>query len=739
MKYSFLDKIKSFSIEKFGISFKLPKGILNLYILDENLIRVRFTTKNKFEKDFSYAVIKNYENINFDVIDKKDSLEIITKKLKIIISKIKFNLIFIDLEKNEIISQDDEIFSIGYCGEEIQAFKKINGNEKFFGLGEKTGNLDKKGSFYKMWNTDFPFYNSRQDPLYVSIPFFIGINNNKTYGYFLDNTSETFFNMGASQNRYYSFGVKNGELNYYFFYDNNISKIVEKYTELTGRSEMPPIWSLGYQQCRWSYFPDKNVLNIAKTFREKDIPLDVIYLDIDWMNDYRVFDWSKNNFPNPKKMLKELNDINVKTAIILDPAVKADNIYHACKSGLKGSHFVKFPDRSLYQGEVWAGCSYFPDFTRDQTRKWWAKEVLKLKKQGVSGFWNDMNEPSVWGQAFPDIVEFDYDSLKKNHKFAHNIYGMQMARASFEGSLLDNKRSLIVTRAGYAGVQRYSSIWTGDNQSIEEDLLLNTIMIQNLSLSGVSFVGNDVGGFCGEPSKELFAKWIQLGVFTPFFRNHSMKNTKAQEPWVFGEEVEENVKEYIKLRYKLLPYIYSCFYESHIKGTPIIKPLFWFNQNDEKTYNYPYQFYFGNNILVALNKPNQDYLKVYLPEGKWVDFYTNKVYDGENEIIVECGWKKLPFFIKYNTIIPMIESKNYSSIEHFEKININCYLENNSVSEAFLLYEDDGLTYNYKNKDFLEIKIIAKKKSNKINLAINNKKNYVSKIKEFNIVDCLKK
>ncbi|MEK7434978.1 MAG: glycoside hydrolase family 31 protein [Cyanobacteriota bacterium] len=732
MRYKFLEKINKIEKIDNGFNFYFENSLLSLIILDNDIIRVRFTNEKEFEQDFSYAVIKKFSKLDFEYQDDNNFFIIKTNKLKIIIEKEPFKIIFKDLITNEIISEDD--FSIGFQGQEIQTFKKIAIDEKFFGLGEKTGNLNKKGSFYKMWNTDYPFYNYRQDPLYVSIPFFVGIKDNKSYGYFLDNTSETFFNMGASQDRYYSFGVKNGELNYYFFYGKDISEIVEKYTDLTGKNDMPPIWSLGYQQCRWSYYPDSNVKNIINTFRTKDIPIDVIYLDIDWMEDYRVFSWSKKHFPNPEKTLKELEKLNIKTVVILDPGIKDDKDYFVCDSGIKADHFVKYPDGEFYKGEVWPSWSYFPDFTKKETRFWWGNFVDDLKKQGVNGFWNDMNEPAVWGQAFPDIVEFEYEGLKKNHKSARNIYGMQMAKASYEGAKRDGKRSLIVTRAAYAGIQRYASIWTGDNQSTEEDMLLNTIMIQNLGISGVSFVGNDVGGFGGDASKELFAKWIQLGVFTPFFRTHSMKNTKNQEPWSFGEDVEENVREYIKLRYKLLPYLYSCFYESHIKGTPIVKPLFWFNQNDEKTYLFPYQFYFGNNIMVALNKPNQDYVSVYLPEGKWIDFYDNIIFEGKQEIVVKCGWKKLPIFIKMDSIIPMIKEQSYSSMDFFKEVELHVYVEKKA---EFLFYEDDGDTYDYEKGNFILRNIIVEKDDDKIKTEILevNKSKYISKISNFKIIE----
>jgi alpha-glucosidase len=721
LKFKFLNSLKKLTVNEFSIEMLTNIGKLNIYILSDDLVRIRFTNKKNFEKDFSYAVIKNDFEINScKVSEEKNKIIFTTNKLIIEVNKNPLRIIFKDLEEN-IISEDQNNFSISTFGDEITTYKSVSSNEKFFGLGEKTGNLNKKGSSFKMWNTDFPAYGTKKDPLYSSIPFFIGIKNYKAYGYFLDNTSETFFDMSASQERYYSFGVKDGELNYYFFYGENIKTVIERYTDLTGKPEIPPIWALGYQQCRWGYFPDSLVENTVKMFRDKKIPLDVIYLDIDWMDGYRVFKWDKNHFPNPKSLNKKLNDMGVKSVTIIDPAIKSDSNYFACNSGLKGNHFIKYFDGELYKGNVWAGESYFPDFTREKTRTWWASFFKDMIKDGVNGFWNDMNEPAVWGQTFPDITIFDYDGLKKSHKESHNVYGMQMARATYQGSkkYLNGFRPFILTRASYSGIQRFSALWTGDNESREDDYLQSVVMMQDLSLSGISFCGADIGGFEGEPSKKLFERWIQLGAFYPFFRTHSVKNSKSQEPWSFGEDSENNIRETIKTRYKLLPYIYTAFYEAHKYGIPIIKPLFWFNQNDESCYieSNQYQFYFGNSLLVITPKINQDYTKIYLPEGIWYDFNSKQIYNGKSEIIFENKENKLPVFVKGGSIIPMRESQDYTTQNELKNLELHVYPFNNSTH---YFYEDDGLTYKYQNNDYLLRKMDLIHSENILNINIQH-------------------
>lgn len=734
MEFSFLGNVESLVNKNSEIEFVTQLGILKINILSDDLVRVRFTQKNQFEKDFSYAVIKNDWNKSFQSSEDNEKIIYTTNKLIIVIDKNPLRIIFKDLENN-IISQDHDFMGISVFGNEINTYKKLDTSDKFFGLGEKTGNLEKRGHSFKMWNTDFPAYGLRQDPLYSSIPFFIGLRNNKAYGYFLDNTYETFFDMGASQEKYYSFGVKGGELNYYFFYGPEVETVIERYTELTGRPEMPPIWSLGYQQCRWSYFPDTHVENTVKMFRDKKIPLDIIYLDIDWMDGYRVFQWDKQSFPKPQDLSKKLAQSGVKIVTIIDPGIKADDSYFAANTGLKGNHFVKYPDGDSYIGEVWAGESYFPDFTKPDTRTWWADLFKDMTGVGIEGFWNDMNEPAVWGQTFPDVVQFNYDGLNKSHKAAHNVYGMQMARATYDGAkkYLKGKRPFVLTRAAYAGVQRYSAIWTGDNESHENDYLQGSVMVQGLSLSGVSFCGPDIGGFDGDPTKELFERWLQLGVFTPFFRTHSIRNSRAQEPWSFGEDVESNVREMIKMRYKLLPYIYSSFYDAHKTGKPVVKPLFWFNQNDEHTYmqGNQYQYYFGDSLMVTASKVGQDYTRVYLPEGLWYDFYSKKIHNGKQDIVIESGKAKLPVFVKAGSVVPMREVQDYTTQNPFNYLELHVYPGSHSVS---YFYEDDGLTYNYENKDYLLRKIDLSDESTTINLNIkHNEGNFSSKIKDIKV------
>jgi len=755
--FNFIGDIKSYEKTKDGVHFTLSNALFNIYLIDQNIIRFRYTNQNKFSTAPSYAVIRQLpdesKSVQFNFLDKDEYFELSTQELIVRISKSPCRVSIYDPEMN-LINEDEKSFGVSFDNDEVRCFKKLFDDEQFYGLGEKTGNLNKRGNQYTMWNSDKPGYTPTEDPLYQSIPFFIGVRQlpdmldkkvrlgsakpRQAYGIFLDNSYKSYFNMGASNNRFYWFGAEKGEMDYYFIYGPEIKKVISSYTLLTGRIEMPPMWALGYQQSRWSYFPESTVRNLAKTFRDKNIPCDVIYLDIHYMDEYRVFTWNKERFPQPEKMLNDLSKDGFKIITIVDPGVKADANYFAAKEGLEKDLFVKYPDGEVYQGEVWPSWAYFPDFTKKETREWWGEKNADLLKQGLAGIWNDMNEPAVWGQAFPDIIQFDFEGFGTDHKRIHNVYGLQMARATFEGikKMFPENRPFILTRAGFAGIQRYAAVWIGDNVANEDHLRMACTMVQGLGLSGVPFVGSDVGGFMGSPTLGLYNRWMQLGAFTPFYRGHTAYNTNAQEPWVFGEDVENWVRDIIKLRYKLLPFFYNEFYNASQTGLTIMRPMFLNFQNDDECFKTEAQFQYmvGENLLVApVLSEKENFKKLYLPEGNWLDWWTNKTFEGIQWVIVEVPANKIPLFVKEGGIIPMQEEQNYVAEKKIEELELRIFPTDSS---AYVLYEDDGITTNYKNGLFAMTKfeVIKNGESITVNVSKENdkyktgRKNYIFKL-----------
>jgi alpha-glucosidase len=697
----FAGKLSGFRPTEHGVQLAAANAIVQIDTYSPTILRIRVTRQAPID-DFSYAVVQKPSSFISNIKEHADSVILFTDSLQVVIYKNPMRFSIRTL-KGEVISEDESTLPVSWLGTEVTTYRKLFPDEKFLGLGEKTGNLDKRGNAFENWNSDVPAYAINHDPLYQSIPFFIGVHGKLTYGIFLDNSYRTMFNFGASTDeRFSSFSASDGEMNYYFFGASSIAGIISDYTWLTGRMHLPPYWSLGYQQSRWSYFPESQVMGIAQQFRDKQIPCDVIYLDIDYMDAYKIFTWNKERFPQPAAMIGKLNSMGFHVATIVDPGIKVEKGYFAYDEGVANNYFAKYPDGSNYIGSVWPGRCHFPDFTKEPVRKWWGASFNRLADPGVEGFWNDMNEPSAWGQRIPNIVQFDFEGRKGTIAQAHNLYGLEMSRATFEGTkaLLNGKRPFVLTRAGYAGIQRYSAVWTGDNEATDDHMMLSARMVTGLGLSGVSFTGPDVGGFMGNPSEQLYTRWMSLGVFTPFFRNHSAWETKSKEPWAFGLNVERMVKEMIKQRYRLLPYIYSGMYESSVNGLPMARSLAIDYTFDEKVYWWSYQneYLFGDNLLVAPVSCNQNAAKVYLPAGGWYRLSSGEFYKGNSEVTVDAPLNDLPVFVKASGIIPMQSDIQYTAQKPSPVMDLHIY--NGDKPNSYVYYEDDGSTYQYENGSY---------------------------------------
>ncbi len=688
-----LGKFLSFKKISTGIEAETSFGKFQIILYTESIIRISATLNEKFEA-FSYSVVATPGKIHFEIIDSSDQLIIKTSACQLVITKDQVRFSFQELN-GKVINEDDA-FGISWIGDQVSTYKKLQHEERFIGLGEKTGSLDRKGSSYQNWNTDAYSYHSGSDPLYCSTPFYIGIHSQLAYGIYFDNSHKSFFNFGASNNRFSSFSADAGEMNYYFIHGNSIVEIIQRYTHLTGRMEMPPRWSIAYQQCRYSYYPDKELLTLAQTFREKDIPADVIVLDIHYMDKYKIFSWDKKNFPDPKGLVSALEKLGFHVVIMCDPGIKVESGYDAYDDGVKKDVFLKYPDGEYYQGQVWPGWCHFPDFTNPVTREWWASKFKDYVDLGIDGFWNDMNEIATWGQSLPEHLEFNFEGNKATTRRGRNLYGFQMARSTYEGTkkLLKGRRPFNLTRSGFSGVQRYAAVWTGDNVSYDEHMLLGVRLVNSMGLTGIAFAGYDCGGFVGDANTKLFARWVSIAALSPFFRAHTMINTRDSEPWSYGEEAEQICRNYIKFRYQLLPYIYSLFYDASQTGMPIQRSLAINYTHDARVYNglYHNQYLLGPSILVAPVESNKELLKVFLPPGEWYDLYTGKFFAGDQESIVESPIHKLPVFVKASSVLPMQRATAHTGIKQDEWIlHIYCGKD----SSEFLYYTDDGQTFDY--------------------------------------------
>ncbi|MEY8847766.1 glycoside hydrolase family 31 protein [Psychroserpens sp. XS_ASV72] len=720
--------------------------ILQLTVLRDSVLRFRYTTTGTFENDFSYAITK-YASTGYNhlSIEEEDTFyKITTSKLICHISKDDLKVSLYDVKDNELISQDEAGFhweeSYEFGGNIVKMSKVSHDGESYYGLGDKPNHLNMKGRRYQNWVTDSYAYGKDTDPIYKAIPFYTGLHNKKAYGVFFDNTFRSFFDFSNERRNVTSFWADGGEMNYYFIYGPQMEDVIESYTDLTGKPhQLPPLWALGYHQCKWSYYPESKVKEITSTFRKLKIPCDAIYLDIDYMDGFRCFTWNKEYFPDPKRMVKELADDGFKTVAIIDPGIKIDKDYSVFMEALENDYFCKRADGPYMKGKVWPGECYFPDFTNPEVRDWWSGLFKELIEEiGIKGVWNDMNEPAVMevpNKTFPDDVRHDYDGNHCSHRKAHNIYGMQMARATYQGlkKYAYPKRPFVITRAAYSGTQRYTSTWTGDNVATWEHLWIANVQAQRMAMSGFSFAGSDIGGFAEQPQGELFTRWIQLGVFHPFCRVHSSGDHGDQEPWAFDEDVTDIVRKFIELRYQLLPYLYTAFWHHIDHGKPILKSLVLYDQEDVQTHYRTDEFVFGDNILVCpILEPNARGRRMYIPRGNWYDYWNKALIKGGKEIWVDADIDSMPIFVEEGAIIPKYPIQQYVDELDIEEVTLDVYYKDGRKDSTLFDDAEDGYDYT-KGRYSLRTFKLRGKENNELIIQQHKEGKYTTKYTTFKL------
>ena len=696
---------------------------VQLTILAPDLIRVRASfTKPIPTKDHSWAIAKqDWSTPRWTLKESQHDITITTDELEVTIQRSPLLISFRDARTHQLLNADERPMSYDAnarlakmlfdpnAGAFVAASKKLGFDEHFYGLGEKAARLDKRRSSFINWNSDTPGYIEGKDPIYQTIPFYIGLQRGAAYGIFFDNSYRTYFDFGKSSQQRAWFGSEGGEMNYYFFCGPSIKKVLGRYADLTGHMPMPPLWALGNQQSRWSYYPEAMVEEVVNEYRKRDLPLDVVHLDIDYMHGYRVFTFDKERFPDPKALTDKLARQGVKVVTIVDPGVKhptdKNERYHAFDQGLEKNYFQRRRNGDLFVPRVWPGESVFVDYTLPDARRWWGDLHSVYTDNGIAGIWNDMNEPSDFvdqtGKNQLDVVSED-EGEKTTHAKNRNTFALLMSRATYEGleRLRPHRRPYVITRAAYAGIQRYATMWTGDTNSTWDSLALNIPMFTSLGLSGEPFVGSDVGGFIGRGNGELLVRSYQVSFLAPFCRNHKVIDGYDQEPWRFGKYYEDIIRKYLKLRYALLPYLYTALEEAHRTGVPPFRPLLLNYQDDPSTYNLDDQFMAGDDLLLApIMKPDVTRRLVYLPAGVWYDYWTNKKYTGGTMITVDAPLDMVPMFVRAGAIIPVGPSLNYIGEKPVDPITFNIY-PNDAGSASARLYEDDGLSPAYKTGAF---------------------------------------
>lgn len=602
-------------------------------------------------------------------------------------------------QMRQLMEQEGHTVEDNRADHRIQVLKKMDRGDCFYGLGDKTGFINKRGYEYVSWNTDDP--NPHVDSyksLYKSIPFFITLKQDAVFGIFFDNTYRTYFDFGKESDDYYFFAADEGNLNYYFIGGASMRDVVKGYAYLTGTAPLPQLWTLGYHQSRWGYCCEADVRRIAENMRKHGLPCDAVHLDIDYMRGYRVFTVDQEKFPDFKGMAEDLHKAGMHLVTIIDPGVKKDAGYAVYDEGVEKGYFAKAPEGGIYENAVWPGAAVYPDFGRQEVRKWWGGNHRYLLENGVDGIWNDMNEPASFNGELPEDVVFCAEERKSSHSEIHNVYGHNMARATYAGlKELTGKRPFVITRACYSGSQKYTMAWTGDNQSLWAHLQMAIPQICNLGLSGMPYVGSDIGGFGADTTKELLCRWIELGSLSPFCRNHCSFANRAQEPWAFDEETLDIYRKFLKLRYALLPYLYDLFRQEEESGLPLMRPMVLQYEKDPEPRNMNGQFMVGESLLAApVVEQGATRKMVYLPEGEWYDYWSGEKLEGGQYVIRRAALNECPLFVKAGSIIPCYPEMDHVSGEKDRELILKVY----PGEGEYFHYQDNGEDFAYREGEY---------------------------------------
>ncbi len=728
------------------MTLRLRRGLLHVAALDHDVIRVRASATGTLPEDASWSMLPEARAARVPVVPVRRGRMVgfDTISLRVRVDR-HCGAVTIRTTDGRIVSTDvpgaGPTFTGPSFGDDGFTLRRhLHADEHVFGLGDRAAPIDRRGGSFTLWNTDAYGFEGGSDPLYKAIPFLLGLRGGHAHGLLLNNTWRTSFDVGHTRENELRVEAAGGPLDYVVLNGPTAKDVLRRYAALTGHAPLPPAWAFGYQQSRYSYMSADALRTVATTFRRKRIPADVLWLDIDYQDRNQPFTTDPKAFPDLPGLLAGLREQQFHTVLIADMhvPVRPDGTYAPFDSGRTGGHFLHNPDGSLYVGPVWPGPCAFPDFTRAGASTWWGELHRAFHEAGAAGFWNDMNEPSVFDtptRTIPPEVESRIDEPGFAPRVAtqreiHNVYGMLNVRATHNGllRLRADRRPFVMTRAAYAGTQRYAVTWTGDNSSTWAHLRLSTPMLLGLGLSGMPFCGVDLGGFVGTPSPELLTRWLQLGMFNPISRNHTDKHTPPQEPWVHGRRHEAIRRAAIEERYRLLPYIYTVAEEAARDGIPMMRPMFlqFPEAGGRWTLDHaaPTQFMWGPDLLVAPPPHGEQPgpYPVLLPPGDWYDYWTGLRVDQAPDAVITVEGRArlrreadapgpdlrllsvsptlevLPVFVRAGAIIPRQKLVQSTGQVPDGPLQLHVY-PGPDCRGTF--YADDGTSFAYRDNGFL--------------------------------------
>ncbi|WP_224428852.1 glycoside hydrolase family 31 protein [Pediococcus acidilactici] len=735
-----------------------------IYLLDENIIRIKGTFADDFAPEQSYALVKTawadatdellgderqrVTPISITVTELADHYCVTNGKYVLNIFKEPFYFEIVD-ENGRVVHQDlpNRAFVEDDFGREYH-YSRMGDTNKFYGFGEKSGKLNKFKRRMRMHNTDSLGWNAQKsDPLYKMIPFYIDFDpaNQVASGLFYNTARDSVFDMDCEHSnywlRYSYFQCDGGDLDVFFIGGPTIKKVVEHYTDLTGKSAMVPMASFGYMGSTMFYtelaeHADDAIIDFVETCKQNDIPCDGFFLSSGYTSGKDgkryVFNWNKKRFPDPQKFVAELKA----RGVLLAPNIKPGMLttHPLAKSFQQKAAYVKTADGQASQtDQFWGGSAYFVDFTSADGRAAWKTEMKKaLISLGITSIWNDNNEYEINDNQ----AQVDAEGLHRTIGEVKPIMSTMMAKAAQEAinEAAPDQRPYLINRAGFAGIQRYAQTWAGDNYTSWTNLKYNIPTILGMGLSGVANQGCDIGGFDGPlPEPELFVRWVQNGIFQPRFSIHSCNtDNTVTEPWTYPAYTHY-VRDAIKLRYSLIPYFYSLLDEAATVGSPIMRPLVYEFQEDPQVAEESFEFMLGPALLVAnVVEPQQTTKAIYLPKGaRWFDLHTHQYYDGGQTITVPVDLNSIPMFLRSGGILPTSPGLNNIHNEPVEKLRI---LVEPSEAGKFTLYEDDGIFNDYRTGDLLRTHIQVTPGSQGVTLDFQREGSYATKVKELELV-----
>ena len=717
IRYRIVDEVAS---TEHGVLARLHGEQLRIDVVRADVVRIKISRAGGFDESPTFAVCVDplADAVPFSVDRDEGVVRLRTDALVISLWIDPFRIDIHRPDGSAVIdtAADDagQYWTYATLNDAFTVRRRCQLEDGIFGLGEKGGRHNRKGRDFTLWNNDVldpaaaleftagraaddpraDFRSVEFDPYYISIPFFYHQDHatGAMAASFLDNGYRAEYDFTASEE--YRFHFAGGQYTEYVFGGPDLPAILEAYTWLTGRAAAPPIWSLGYHQCRWFEYTQDAVEGLATRHRDLGVPLDALWLDIEHMDGYRVFTWDAERFPDVDGMLSRLRDRGVRLITIVDPGVKYDPGYSVFDQAVERDVLCRTEGGDIYIGQVWPGNTAFPDFVTEQARAWWGELNAEHVRSGLAGIWNDMNEPAT-GAMPAERMRFGRGEF--GHERYHNQYALLMAMGTTAGLLngIPGKRTFVLSRAGFAGIQRYAANWMGDNQARWDHLWVSMPMAMGLGLSGQSFVGADVGGFQGDSNAELFLRWMQYGTLTPFCRNHSEIGYVDQYAWSWGAPVQDLVRGAIELRYRLLPYLYAAFLRAAETGAPVQRPLLFDHQYDATVRDIDDQYLLGPDLLVApVIAAGTTARHVYLPAGGWYDWHTDEAHSGSTFPLAQTPLERIPIFARAGAVIPMWPEAP-SSTDGFQPDVVELHLFVPTVGGTFrsFLQEDDGLTF----------------------------------------------